>query len=127
MYSVKIAILSILPILPIAFFFGLLFGFVANSSGLPLVIVASMSLIIFAGASQLVAIILITNNQPILAIVFTVVLVNLRHLLYGAALNNYLSCSKIKRLFLGFFLTDEVFLVSSIIFKNKKFFKIKKK
>jgi predicted branched-subunit amino acid permease len=66
--------------------FGMAYGAYAVNAGLSSGLAQAMSAIIFGGASQLVASRLIAQSVPGAVIVLTVLLVNLRHMLYSAAL-----------------------------------------
>ncbi|GAA4700094.1 AzlC family ABC transporter permease [Phytohabitans rumicis] len=67
-----------------AFAVGLSFGAIAIASGLPGWAVITMSLIVFAGGSQFMAVGLVTAGNPIAA-VFAGLLLNARHLPFGLA------------------------------------------
>ncbi len=67
---------------PIAFAFGV----AATGAGLSALEAFGLSLIIYAGAAQFLALALITSGAPLLVAAFTLVAMNLRHLLYGPAL-----------------------------------------
>lgn len=71
--------------------FGLVFGVMARQTGLGLVEATLMSAAVFAGAAQLVALGLWKFPLPILTIVLTTFLINLRYLLMGAALRPFFS------------------------------------
>jgi 4-azaleucine resistance transporter AzlC len=68
--------------LPIAFSFGV----AATRAGLSGVEAFGLSLIIYAGAAQFLALALITGGAPVLVAAFTLVAMNVRHVLYGPAL-----------------------------------------
>ncbi|MCS6872307.1 MAG: AzlC family ABC transporter permease [Anaerolineae bacterium] len=103
--------------------FGIIFGAVAVSSGVaaggetarqlsPLA-AQSMSLFVYAGASQFIAAELVRNSAGVLVVIFTTLIVNLRHALYSASLAPYLHGFPQHWLLpLGFTLTDETFVVS---------------
>jgi 4-azaleucine resistance transporter AzlC len=103
--------------------FGIIFGAVAVSGGVvaegetaqqlsPLA-VQSMSLFVYAGASQFIAAELVRNSAAVLVVIFTTLIVNLRHALYSASLAPYLHGFPQRWLLpLGFTLTDETFVVS---------------
>lgn len=65
---------------------GLVVGAVAITAGLTVAEVSLMSLILYAGSAQLIVVSLIGVNASAPAIVFTILLVNMRHLLYSASL-----------------------------------------
>jgi 4-azaleucine resistance transporter AzlC len=67
---------------PIAFSFGV----AATRAGFTAVEAFALSLIIYAGASQFLALALLTSGAPILLSAFTLIAMNLRHVLYGPAL-----------------------------------------
>jgi predicted branched-subunit amino acid permease len=69
--------------------------------------------IIFAGASQLVAIQLLDSGAGIALVVFTVLIVNARHLLYSASLEPHLAAwTRPQRLAAAFLLSDPVYAVA---------------
>ncbi len=76
------AIPVVLGYLPISFSFGV----VATQSGLTAVEAVALSLIIYAGASQFLAVALVTSGAPVLVTAFTLIAMNVRHVLYGPAL-----------------------------------------
>ncbi|WP_051329393.1 AzlC family ABC transporter permease [Geminicoccus roseus] len=75
---------GVLAIVPAAAAFGLVYGVAAAEKGMSLLEVALSCMVIFAGASQLVAMELWREPLPILAMVLSVLVINLRHLLMGA-------------------------------------------
>jgi 4-azaleucine resistance transporter AzlC len=90
------------------FTYGLVFGVLARQSGLSLGEAMLMSGVVFAGASQFVALGLWVSPLPVAAIVLTTLVVNLRHLLMGAALGPYFRrLSPLKAFGSAFFLNDE--------------------
>ena len=72
----------VLGYLPIAFSFGV----AATRAGLSGYEAFGLSLIVYAGASQFLAIALIVGGAPLLVSAFTLVAMNVRHVLYGPAL-----------------------------------------
>ncbi len=68
--------------LPIAFSFGV----AATGAGFSATEAFALSLIIYAGASQFLALALLTSGAPVLVSAFTLIAMNLRHVLYGPAL-----------------------------------------
>ena len=97
----------ILGYVPIAFSFGV----AATRAGLSQPEAFALSLIIFAGASQFLAIKLITAGAPLAVAALTLVAMNLRHVLYGPVLMKRVGDSDRLRLSWAwaFALTDEVF------------------
>lgn len=66
--------------------FGMAFGLAANETGLTLGLTIAMSMVVFAGLSQLAALDLWAAPLPVLPILLITFTLNTRHLLYGAAL-----------------------------------------
>jgi 4-azaleucine resistance transporter AzlC len=66
--------------------YGVVFGVVANRAGLSVAEAALMSATVLAGAAQLVAVELWADPIPVVAVVTTTAVVNLRYVLMGAAL-----------------------------------------
>ncbi len=67
---------------PIAFSFGV----AATRAGFTPLEAVALSLIIYAGASQFLALALLSSGAPVLVSAFTLIAMNLRHVLYGPAL-----------------------------------------
>lgn len=117
--SVKDAIKDGIPIvigfLPIAMTFGIL----CKSGNLSVYESLSFSMIVFAGASQFVAVSLLFQGVNILEIVITTFLLNFRHFLFAISLSSKIdeNMKKFSPIF-AFGLTDEIFSVASI--KDKK-------
>jgi predicted branched-subunit amino acid permease len=117
--SLLLGFRNILPIMPSVIGFGLIFGFTGSAlSNLSLIIVSSMSYIIFAGSAQFLVLILIIEGEPIIGLIIAGILINLRHLLYGANLNPIIKARKIKKVFMAYLLTDEAFLITSLTKKR---------
>ena len=96
--------------LPIGFAFGVL----AVKAGIGLVPALLMSVFVFAGSAQLIAVGLIGAGADWVSIAVTTFVVNLRHLLMSAALTPYLRrLSRWEAAWFGFELTDETFAVHS--------------
>ena len=72
----------VLGYFPIAFSFGV----AATRAGLSGAEATFLSLVIYAGASQFLALALVTSGAPVLVAAFTLIAMNVRHVLYGPAL-----------------------------------------
>lgn len=93
--------------------FGIIFGALAVNAGLSIAGTMGMSLFVFAGSSQFIAAGLISAGANFGTIILTTFIVNLRHALYATTLAPHMSKLSQKWLLpLGFWLTDETFLVS---------------
>ena len=100
--------------IPIAIVFGIL----ASQVGIGLPGAAAMSVFVFAGSAQLIAVGMIGEGASIGTIVFTTFLVNLRHLLMSSALSPFLrDLSKKELAWFGFQMTDETFAIHSTKFR----------
>ncbi len=99
-----------IPLIIGAIPFGIIFGTLAEPSGLSIWGAMAMSLFVFAGSSQFIAVGLLAAGVGPVIIVATTFVVNLRHLLYATALVNKVShLSQAWRAVLAFGLTDESF------------------
>ncbi len=98
------------PIILTAGPFGALFGALAIENGLTVFDAVFMSLIIFAGASQLVGLELFGQHIPGWIIVLSIFAVNFRHILYSAAIGHHFAkWSWLKQIVGYFFLIDPSF------------------
>jgi 4-azaleucine resistance transporter AzlC len=94
--------------------FGLIFGALAINAGIPPLESAAFSLLIFAGSAQFIAVGLIGEGTPSVIIVATILIVNIRHVLYSANLGPFLEKLSLRwRAVLAWLLTDEAFAVAS--------------
>ena len=101
-----------LPILVGVIPFGLIYGVLALTAGIPAVQAQAMSSIIFAGSAQFITAQLFGHGTPALVIVMTAAVVNLRHMLYSASLAPYVQKLRSAwKLVLGYLLTDEAYAV----------------
>ncbi|MEO1131560.1 MAG: AzlC family ABC transporter permease [Cyanobacteria bacterium J06639_1] len=92
--------------------FGIIFGTLGASSDLSVWGTLGMSAIVFAGSAQFIALGLFGVGTPIILIVLTTFIVNLRHGLYSLALMPHVqSLSQRWKIPLAFWLTDEGFAV----------------
>lgn len=97
-----------LPLAASSAAFGFVLGVLARGAGVSLVEIALMSALVFAGASQLIAVGLWSDPLPVWTIIFTTLVVNLRHLLMGAALRPWFSRLSAPKAYGSlFFMVDE--------------------
>ncbi len=108
-----------LPILLGVVPFGLIFGALARNAGIPALESQAFSLLIFAGSSQFIATGLVADGTPAIVIVFTIWLVNLRHMLYSASIAPHLSRLNLRwKIALSWLLTDEAFVMASVRYRQ---------
>ena len=104
---------DIIPLIVGAIPFGIIFGTLAQSSGLSFGAAAGMSAFVFAGSSQFIALGLLASGSTAILVIVTTLVVNLRHLLYAASLVPYMQdTSQHWKAVMGFLLTDEAFAVA---------------
>ena len=102
------------PILLGAIPFGLIFGALAISVGVPPLAVQGFSLFVFAGSAQFIAVGLIGEMAPAIVVVTTIFVVNLRHALYSASMSPHFAPLHMRwKLSLSWLLTDEAFATAS--------------
>ena len=99
--------------------FGMAYGAYAVKAGLSYGLAQAMSAIIFGGASQFVAVRLISESVPDAIVVLTVLLVNARHMLYSASLAPYVAhLNKRWRWLLAYLLTDEAYATTVVHYRT---------
>ena len=104
-----------IPVVP----FGIIFGVLAIDLGLSPIATIGMSIIMFAGASQIVFLQLFSAGASSLVILSSVGAVNARHLLYGAVLSEHMSDIKmIWKIIFSYFLVDQAFAVTNPYLKK---------
>lgn len=93
--------------------FGLITGVSAVGAGMHPFDIVLMSALVFAGASQLAAISLMASGAAMWAILLTVAMVNLRHVMYSLALAPWLQrYGFLSRLLVSFLMVDHSFAVT---------------
>ncbi len=103
------------PILVGVFPFGLIYGALARNAGIAAFPAQMMSSLVFAGSSQFVAAKLIAEAAPAAVIVLTIVVVNLRHLLYSASVAEYVRDLPLRwKVLLAYLLTDECYAATIV-------------
>jgi 4-azaleucine resistance transporter AzlC len=104
---------DILPLVIGAIPFGIIFGTLSSNSGLSAMGAMAMSIFVFAGSSQFIALGLLAAGTAWPLIVLTTVVVNLRHLLYSISLMPYVRHLPPRwKAAIAFWLTDEGFAVA---------------
>jgi 4-azaleucine resistance transporter AzlC len=88
---------------------GIAFGLLLAKSGQPWWLATVMSLIVFAGAAQFMAVGLLAAGTSIAEIAVLTFLINARHMVYGLSLlDRFAACRRLKA-YLVFALTDETY------------------
>jgi 4-azaleucine resistance transporter AzlC len=99
--------------------FGLVYGLSARAAGFSPLEAGAMSVIVFAGASQFVAVGYVLGGISWLAIVLLTAFLNARHMLYAAALAPYLADTpRPMRAAMAHVLTDEAFALAIAHFRR---------
>ncbi|UCC52172.1 MAG: AzlC family ABC transporter permease [Anaerolineaceae bacterium] len=101
--------------------FGLIYGVLAVSAGLPPLLAQASSFIVFAGSAQFIGAQLIGASTPALVIWLTTFVVNLRHLLYSTSLAPQTKhLSRPWKWFLAYLLTDEAYVVTALHYEQEQ-------
>jgi len=98
---------------------GLAFGVLAHNAGLAPWEIGLMSLFVYAGSSQFIAVSMLSNGAALIPIILTTFTVNLRHLLMSSSLAIYLQRLGVGRLSLfAYGVTDESFALNMTRFRD---------
>jgi 4-azaleucine resistance transporter AzlC len=99
--------------------FGIVYGIAARAAGFEPIDAIASSLIVFAGAAQFAAVGLVAAGAALPLIVLTTLFLNVRHLLYAAALRpSVASRGLLERAAMAHVLTDEAFAVATVHFQR---------
>ena len=108
-HCLKVALRTTIPVFLGYISCGIAFGLVTVNAGYPWWLSPAMGILMYAGAGQFLAIPLFAVGTPVLAILATELLLNIRHIVYGLPLiNQFKSCKQTKP-YLIYALTDETF------------------
>ena len=69
--------------------FGIITGVAMVASGIPPLVAMLMSIVVFAGASMVASAQLLASNTPIVLVVLTTLVINLRFMMYSASLRTH--------------------------------------
>ena len=107
--TLKKAFIATVPVFAGYIVLGFGFGIMLNAAGYGILLAFIMSLTIFAGSMQYLAVGLLVNDASLITVAVTTFVVNVRHLFYGISmLDKYKGVGKIKG-YLMFALTDETY------------------
>jgi len=99
---------------------GLAFGVLAQKAGLTPAEIGLMSLLVFAGSAQFIAVSMLSGGAAALPIILTTFTINLRHLLMSSSLAVHLKCLNAGWLTLyAYGVTDESFALNMTRFREK--------
>lgn len=112
--GIRDALPIVVGYLPIAFSFGV----AATDFGFPVEAAVLLSAVVYAGASQFLALPLLAGGTPLLVCCVTLLAMNLRHLLYGPALLDRAGAQARYSWGWAFGLTDEVFATAIGLLAN---------
>ena len=111
----RTAFLDTVPVMTGYVFLGFGFGILMQQSGFGVLWAGAMSLFIYAGSMQYVAVSLLTSGASLLTCALTAFVVNARHLFYGISMVDAYKGAGKKKPYLIFGLTDETYsLVSQL-------------
>ena len=107
--TLSTAFSATLPVMAGYLILGFGFGIIMKANGFSTALAAAMSIFIYAGSMQYVAISLMTGSATLVTTALTTLTVNIRHLFYGISmLEKYQNTGKAKP-YLIFALTDETY------------------
>ncbi|MDX2342955.1 MAG: AzlC family ABC transporter permease [Acidimicrobiia bacterium] len=110
---------SVAPLLLAVVPFGLVLGVTAAASVVGGGLGIATSFVIFAGAAQLVTVQLIDSGTSLVVVIITALVVNVRHLMYSAAMAPHFSeFPRRTRFVLPYLLTDQAFAVSMLRYET---------
>ena len=107
------ALLDTLPVMTGYVFLGFGFGILMQQNGFGWLWAGAMSLFIYAGSMQYVAISLLTSGAGLMTAALTAFVVNARHLFYGISMVDAYKGAGKKKPYLIFALTDETYSLVS--------------
>ena len=109
--NIKYAFIKSLPVMAGYIVLGIGFGILLKKAGYGLFWSFLMSLTIYAGSMQYVAVSLLTSGASFVSVALTTLMVNARHLFYGISMiDKYKGAGK-KKPYLIFALTDETYSI----------------
>jgi len=114
--AIRAAFLDTVPVMTGYVFLGFGFGIVMHRSGYGGLWPIAMSLFIYAGSMQYMAVSLLTGGAGLLTTALTTFVVNARHLFYGISMVNAYKGAGKKKPYMIFALTDETY---SLVSRNQ--------
>lgn len=111
--AIRAAFLDTVPVMTGYVFLGFGFGILLHQNGYGVLWSAAMSLFIYAGSMQYMAVSLLSGGAGLLTAALTTLVVNARHLFYGISMVDAYKGSGKKKPYLIFALTDETYSLVS--------------
>ena len=100
--------------------FGLVFGVVATEAGLNVLQALSFSIVVIAGAAQLTALQLMTDQAPLIIVLITAIAVNMRMAMYSASLAPHLGDAPLwQRALVAYTMVDQAYALSILRFDRE--------
>ena len=118
----KSAFIATLPVLSGYVVLGTGFGILLQSKGFGLGWALAMSLLIYAGSMQYLAVDLLTGGAGLIATALTTLMVNARHLFYGISMIGKYADTGWRKPYLIFGLTDETYSLNCTEEKSKDYY-----
>lgn len=116
LHTIKHSFKESIPVMMGYLFLGFAFGVLLASNGYPVIYALIMSVCIYAGSMQFVAISLLSGGASILNTLLMTLMINARHIFYGLSmLEKFDACKELKP-YMIFSLTDETY---SLLVKTK--------
>jgi 4-azaleucine resistance transporter AzlC len=113
-------VIDLLPILLGVIPFGLIYGIAAIEAGIPALQAMLMSSVVFSGSAQFAGTQLIAHGGLASVVILTILVVNLRHVMYSATIAPHLKYLPTRwKMFLAYLLTDEAFAMTITRFNEK--------
>lgn len=111
--AIRSAFLDTVPVMTGYVFLGFGFGILLHRNGYGVLWSAAMSLFIYAGSMQYMAVSLLSGGAGLLTAALTTLVVNARHLFYGISMVDAYKGAGKKKPYLIFALTDETYSLVS--------------
>lgn len=111
--AIRAAFLDTVPVMTGYVFLGFGFGILMYQSGYGVIWSFAMSLFIYAGSMQYVAVTLLTGGASLLTTALTTFVVNARHLFYGISMVDAYKGAGKRKPYMMFALTDETYSLVS--------------
>ena len=108
-HCLKVAARTTIPVFLGYISCGIAFGLITINAGYPWWLAPATGILIFAGAGQFLAVPLFAAGTPVLVILATELLLNIRHIVYGLPLINQFNGCRRTKPYLIYALTDETF------------------